>query len=97
MTKDERALGVWRDGIRGILNRVWDPIGGCPDDEYDGYVGKLAALIRDGASDGELLAYLEWAEVEHIGLGPPFDALRGAEVVAALRAPGSPLGPSTNS
>jgi hypothetical protein len=35
-------------------------IGGCPEDEYDGYVRKIAAMHRDNASDEELLEYLKW-------------------------------------
>jgi hypothetical protein len=87
---DKHASRAWRMKIRDIVNRDWDPIGGCPDDEYDGYVGKLASMIRDGASDDEMLAYLKWAEVEHMGLGEPFDHQRGMRVLRALRA----LGPA---
>jgi len=75
--------------IREILNRDWDPIGGCPDDEYEGYAGKLASMIRSGASDNEMLAYLKWAEVEHMGFGR-FDLERGKRVLKGLRA----LGPA---
>jgi hypothetical protein len=67
----KHASRISQSHIREVLNRAWDPIGGCPEDEYDGYIGKIAALLRDNASDDELLAYLEWAEVEHMGLGPP--------------------------
>ena len=74
------------------MNRDWDPIGGCPEDEYDGYVGKIAAMLRVGASDEELLAYLKWAEVENMGLGPAsdFDRDRAMRVIVALRAIGAP-------
>lgn len=81
---------VWQRRIRQILNRDWDPIGGCPEDEYDVYVGKIAAMIRDNATDDELLTYLERAEVEDIGLSPPFNLERGRKVVAALRVLGPP-------
>jgi hypothetical protein len=82
---DKHALRVWRGRIRDILNSIWDPIGGCPDDEYDGYVGKLAGMLRAGTGDDEMLAYLEWAEVKHMGLGEPFDRDRGIRVIKALR------------
>lgn len=82
---DKYAARIWRDKIRDVLNNVWDPIGGCPADEYDTYMGKLASMIRSRASDAEILAYLEWAEVEYIGLGPPFNRERGERVVKALR------------
>jgi hypothetical protein len=70
--------------IRDILNRDWDPIGGCPADEYDSYAGKLAAKIGESATDDELMRYLEWAEVDHLGLGP-FDSERARKVIAILR------------
>ena len=79
--------GLWLRRIIDILNREWDPIGvvsHAVQDEYDGYAGKIAALIRDGTSDKQLLEYVEWAEAEHMGLGP-FDTERAARVIAALR------------
>jgi len=48
------------------------------------YAGKLAAMIRDKASDEELVRYLEWAEAEHMGFGR-FDTERGRKVVQSLR------------
>lgn len=63
---------------------------GCPEDEYDTYASKIAATIRDGADDNELMRYLERAEVKYIGLGPPFDAARGRKVAPALRLLGPP-------
>jgi hypothetical protein len=80
----------WYARARAILNREWDPIGHCPDDEYDDYRNQIAALIEAGVSDDGLLTYLEWAEVAFIGLSPPVDRERNAKVVAALRALGSP-------
>jgi hypothetical protein len=47
---DKHASRTWHSRIREILNRDWDPIGGCPADEYDGYMGKIAAMLRDNAS-----------------------------------------------
>jgi len=89
---DKKATGLWLRAIRDVLNREWDPIGvalpGGVEDEYDSYAGKLAAMIRNQATDEQLLGYLEWAEVENIGLGHPFDRERGKRVVAALRAIG---------
>jgi hypothetical protein len=82
---DKHASRVWRDHIRDILNKQWDPIGGCPADEYDRYVGKIAAMIRDDATDDELIEYLRWAEAVHMGSGR-FDAERGHKVIASLRA-----------
>jgi hypothetical protein len=81
---DKFAARVWRGRLRDILNRDWDPIGGCPPDEYDIYRDGLSAMIRDNASDDELLAYLEWAESDNMGFDS-FDRDRGRKVIAALR------------
>jgi hypothetical protein len=89
---DKDALRALRSRIREVLNRDWDPIGGCPEDEYDGHIGKVAAMLRDDASDEELLDYLKWAEVENMGLGSAsnFDRRRAIRVISALRAIGTP-------
>ena len=89
MSIDKEASRIWRRRIRDILNSEWDPIGGCPEDEYDNYVGTLAAMIRDKASDDDLLQYLKWAECDHIGLGT-FDAERARKVIVSLRSLGVP-------
>src|SRR5687767_11864940 len=92
---DKEASRQWRSRIRDVLNKDWDPIGGCPEDEYDGYVGKIAAMLREGATDDQLLAYLEWAEVDHMGLGSPEEfrlpmhQQRAARVISALRSLGT--------
>ena len=39
MTVDKYAARQWREKLRNVLNTVWDPIGGCPPDEYDEYLG----------------------------------------------------------
>lgn len=96
---DKQASRIWRDRLRKVLNRDWDPIGvtrgNSEDDEYERYVGKIAAMLRDRASDEDLLAYLKWAEVEQIGLGSDdrFDRFRKQQVlqvIAALRKVGLP-------
>jgi hypothetical protein len=86
---DKHASRIWRGRIRDILNKDWDPIGGCPADEYDGYVGKVAAMMRDDATDDQLTEYLRWAEAVHMGLGQ-FDTERARRVIALLRALGPP-------
>jgi hypothetical protein len=67
-------------------------IGGCPEDEYDGYVRKIAAMHRDNASDEETARISEMAEVENMGRGPAsrFDRGRAMKVIAALRAVAAP-------
>jgi hypothetical protein len=91
---DKHASRAWRSRLRDVLNRDWDPIGGCPEDEYDGYMGKIAAMLRDNASDEKMIAYLKWAEVENMGLGTAeqFDSHpdRVIRVIAALRKVGPP-------
>ncbi len=90
MPIDRRAARELTDQIRDILNRVWDPIWhhapGSPRDEYDGYIGKVAALLQRDATDEAILKYLETVEVENMGLGRPFDRERATRVVTALKA-----------
>ena len=89
MEIDKGASRRWRSRIRKVFNADWDPIGGCPEDEYDAYVGKVAAMIREGASDEALIAYLRWGRncVYGVPLRPDLDA-RLRKVVARLRAIG---------
>ncbi|WLA86303.1 hypothetical protein [Bradyrhizobium elkanii] len=82
MALDKEGSRVWRGRIRDILNRQWDPIGGCPVDEYDSYVGKIAAMVRDNATDEALMKY--WAEAVHMGFDR-FDAERARAVIASIR------------
>ena len=89
MTIDKEASRRWRQRLRELLNTEWDPIGvgaGPDDDEYDAYVGQVAAMLREGADDDALFAYLTWAETEHMGLRGDPDRLR--TVIAAIRALG---------
>jgi hypothetical protein len=91
LSLDKYAAREWRSRLRDVLNTVWDPIGGCPPDEYDTYNGKLAAMVREGASDAAVIRYLLWAETEYMGLTrrttPPDDARR-EQTLAAIRALG---------
>ncbi len=84
MPVDKSALKTWLIRLRDILNSEWTPIPGCPPDEYDTYRDALAAMVRDSASDEELLAYLDWAERESMGLSS-FARDRGLMVIASLR------------
>jgi hypothetical protein len=58
-----------------------------PEDEYDTYGGKVAAIINAGGSDEELTAHLTWAEAERMGLGK-VDKERLNRVIALIRAIG---------
>ena len=84
MASDREAVRIWRGRISDIMNREWDPINGCPDYEYDRYVGTIAAMIRDNRDDFALIQYLERTERHDIGLGS-FDAERARRVVASIR------------
>lgn len=88
MATDKEASRRWRSRIRDVLNSEWDPIGIGSEapDEYDRYAGTVAAMLREGASDDDLVRYLHWAETEHIGMPGDRDRLR--RVVGSLRAVG---------
>ena len=85
MATDKEAGRRWRRRIREVLNTEWDPIGvsELSPDEYDGYTGQVAAMLRAGASDEELSDYLHWAETVHMGM--PGDADRLRKIVASIR------------
>jgi hypothetical protein len=85
---DKYAARAWRARLRDVLNTVWDPIGGVPPDEYDSYNGKLASMVRQGASGADLIQYLCWAEIEQMGLKnrvAPSDDDRRTRTVKAIR------------
>ena len=85
---DKYAAREWRARLRDVLNTIWDPIKGCPPDEYDTYNGKIATMVREGASDADLVQYLRWAETENIGLvqnTTPSDDDRRLRTVKAVR------------
>ena len=86
MPIDKRAARKFLRSVRDVLNRDWDPIGGCPEDEYEGYAGRIASMLKSDAPEEDILKYLEWAEVENIGIGPPFDRERAERTISALRA-----------
>ena len=74
--------------LRAILMQHWDPIGvaGVPEaaDEYDGYVGSVGRMLREGASADDVAAYLADARHGRIGLGRSTVSRR--ERAAAARA-----------
>jgi hypothetical protein len=84
MAIDKAAVRKFVREVRDIMNRDWDPIGGCPEDEYQSYAGHVAGMVLQGTTDEELLNYLEWAEVEHMG-GARLDRRRAERVIAAVR------------
>ena len=80
----------WREQLRHVLNTVWDPIGGCPPDEYDRYRDDLEIMIRKGGSDEVIKRYLAWAVTENMDMIVDPAALRTGsnETIAAIRALG---------
>lgn len=55
--------------VRKLFNEQWDPIGGCPEDEYDTYVAKAYVMMMyDNASQAEIADYLWWVETEYMGM-----------------------------
>jgi hypothetical protein len=73
--------------LRGILMDEWDPIGvrGIPEaaDEYDGYLGPLAARLREGASAEVIADYLTEIEEGRMGLGESAASRQRNQVLAA--------------
>jgi hypothetical protein len=86
MIERRTALKRWLKNINDVLNSHWAPIPDAPSDEYESYAARIAAMIRHHATDRELIKYLQWAEVENMGLGQPFDIERARTVVASLSA-----------
>ena len=76
-------------GIRRLLMEEWDPIGVCgiaeAADEYDGYLGAVGRMLREGATRSELESYLTDIREHHMGLGPSaFAQARDGAVAARL-------------
>jgi len=90
MPIDKEASRRWRARLREVFMAEWDPIGvkGVPDaqDEYDAYVGKVAAMLRESATDDQLFDYLHSVETAHMGLRG--DAARVRQTIVAIRALG---------
>jgi hypothetical protein len=83
MTSTE-TLRLRRDRIRDVLNREWDPIGGCPPDEYYAYADRINSMIVKNATDIELVQYLDWAVSVNMGFGGS-NSEHSRSVVAAIR------------
>jgi hypothetical protein len=86
---DRKAGQEFLREVSDTLYREWDPIGvlpmGGPMDEYESYAGPIASMLIRGDSDEALLKFLEWAEIEQMGLSGPFDPRSVRKVIAALR------------
>lgn len=86
MTFDRASVKAWFRRVRDVLNREWDPIGDCPENEYDTYAARVMALILEDRSDEAIENYLEWVETQYMGLREPVDRDRLKRTVAAIRA-----------
>ncbi len=80
-----------RVAIRHVLLDVWDPIGVREEpfaqDEYDGYLGDLYALLLRKANEVEVEEYLNWVQFERMGRNKSIAVSnRTRRAVSALRA-----------
>ena len=82
--------------LRDIGWRCWDPIGltkiegswenSRAADEYDGYLIKVAGMVRRNEGDKTAADYIVWAESEHIGMGVRADTTEQARAtIASIR------------
>ena len=62
----------FHDAIRAVLLQEWDPIGvsglSGAEDEYDGYVGEVYAMLIRNESTQTVSNHLWWIETAHMGL-----------------------------
>ena len=81
LVRVEPAGRTWltiQDQIRTVLNRDWDPIGVADtvDDEYDGYIGEIYALLATDAAEQIIADHLLSIELDHMELtGTPINQL----------------------
>ncbi|MEV8005337.1 MULTISPECIES: hypothetical protein [unclassified Streptomyces] len=65
------GTGLTEKNLRQLLNE-WDPIGVADEvpDEYDCMLAPLLGMLRRGADQAEIAAFLRTELVEHFGLTP---------------------------
>ncbi|MCZ8186041.1 MAG: hypothetical protein O9308_06635 [Beijerinckiaceae bacterium] len=75
LPEDHDSKELWRRQrakIRQILMDYWDPIGirglQGPEDEYDRYVGEIAAALRNNMPISKIEEFLRGVVTEHMGL-----------------------------
>ena len=72
----EPDLALYR-AVDEVLHYVWDPIGVSlhPEarDEYRGYLLQVFGLLREGADEAKIAAYLTGITQERLGLSPRSD------------------------
>jgi len=85
-TKLSREDAALYHRIDEVLHYIWDPIGvaGAPGarDEYNAYLPRVFALVRDRAPEHEIVSFLLGVEVEQMGLS--FSGREKAEQVAGI-------------
>lgn len=83
LSTDEMAL--YR-AVDEVLHYVWDPIGvnGVPQarDEYHPYLPQVFGMLREGADESKIAAYLTLVTTERMGLSARPD--RDREVARVL-------------
>ena len=72
----EPDLALYR-AVDEVLHYVWDPIGVSfhPEarDEYRGYLPQVFGLLRQGADESKIAAYLTAVTTDRMGLSPRSD------------------------
>ncbi|MBN8531430.1 MAG: hypothetical protein J0L97_06170 [Alphaproteobacteria bacterium] len=76
---DKQKHRALRTEIDRLLWEEWDPIGvnDAPEarDEYRSYAGGVCTMLWDGKTRDDILAYLHWAESDHMGTGASRETL----------------------
>jgi hypothetical protein len=84
--RDSGAYARLHERVDDALHRVWDPIGiACEPgarDEYRSYVPRVVGMLREGADEAALSAYLE--HVTTVSMGLPADERHAAHVARLL-------------
>jgi hypothetical protein len=85
---DKQKIRDTKLQMRRVLLEQWDPIGVMNEpyaqDEYDGYLGELYDLLSAGASEAEMVEYLNTVETVGMG-GHSTDKAKLRSVVQALK------------
>lgn len=74
--------------VEEVLHYLWDPIGisDVPEarDEYTSYAGVVFSLLKQGASEADIVRYMKKIRVEHMGMGSFEDRSNEVEMAALL-------------
>lgn len=81
----------WRDQrwrVQRLFLEEWDPIGVDDDDledEYAAYANAVVAKIRAGEDNEEIVEYLKWVVVNHMGMPEAFNRRLTLEIIEKTR------------